>query len=108
MLTRAALATPMPIHQSPSRVWQGRSLARAPPERFSPLFQRLCQHARRIGRAGHRNFGRQIALAQFDRIDADLLGQFVHRRFEHLHAHRFTRRAHRSGGHATDPRHFHL
>ena len=60
-----------------------------------------------VGGEGQAFFGivfRDIAQAQLDRVDPDLVCKHIHRPFERGHAHRLARRAHRSGGHPVDAR----
>lgn len=63
-----------------------------PTEPFGANGKGLVQHPLREPLAVERIGLGFVALAQFDRVDAKLVGELIHRRFESEHANRFARR----------------
>ncbi len=80
MLTRAAAAMPRPISHSPSRRWPGCGARALPAEAPRALVQAVAQRAGRVGNACLGVAVGDVAQAQLDRVDAERLGQLVHRR----------------------------
>ena len=80
----------------------GGGVALVPAKGRSAGVQSLDQPARGIGRTLARDLVGQVALAQFDRVNAGGFGQFVHRDLKGLHADGLARRPDRTGGQPGD------
>jgi hypothetical protein len=93
------MAAAMPIADQPAAVADltGLGIALAPAELLGAVAHALDQLAGRIGLAALGVLVRFVADAQLDRIEAEPLGQLVHRRLQAHHARGFARRPHGAG-----------